>query len=113
VLEEHMRQKTSQEWFEILTDAGLLVGRVLDYESVLRDPQVKQNQPFVLTRRPSGAGALTPRAPYVLDDGAATEVKPPPILGADTVGVMTELGYSASELAELLQHGVVSSGDGS
>ncbi len=45
VLESRMRERTTQEWYEMLTEAGLLVGRVMDYDGVSRDPQVLREPP--------------------------------------------------------------------
>ncbi|HEY1916202.1 MAG TPA: hypothetical protein VGH27_11575 [Streptosporangiaceae bacterium] len=95
----------------MLTGAGLLVGRVLDYEGVGRDPQVLRNRPFVETTRPSGAGALTPRLPYVLDGQDPGPVTPPPPLGADSRAVLAELGVPEAEAESLIARGIVSSGE--
>lgn len=107
-LEVRLRERTTQEWFTILTDAGLLVGRVMDYGGIQDDPQVTQNRPFVMTTRPSGAAALTPRLPYVLDDQESATSLVPPALGAHTREVLTELGYGEAEVDSLIERNIVS-----
>jgi crotonobetainyl-CoA:carnitine CoA-transferase CaiB-like acyl-CoA transferase len=111
-LETRLRTRTTQEWFELLTESGLLVGRVMDYEGVARDPQVHRNQPFVHTTRPSGAAALTPRLPYVLDGQNPGVITPPPPLGAHTREVLAELGLPDSEADALIARGIATDGAG-
>jgi len=106
-LEVRLRTRTTQEWFKLLTEAGLLVGRVLDYEGVARDPQVAQNQPFVLTTRPSGNAALTPRLPFVLDDQDPGPVAAPPPLGGHSREVLAEIGFARVEVDSLIARGIV------
>jgi crotonobetainyl-CoA:carnitine CoA-transferase CaiB-like acyl-CoA transferase len=109
-LESRFRERTTQEWFEILNRDGLLVGRVLDYQQVARDPQVLVNRPFVMTTRPSGQAALTPRLPYVLDDQEPAEPIAPPALGAHTREVLAEMGFADAEVDSLIDHNVVTTG---
>jgi crotonobetainyl-CoA:carnitine CoA-transferase CaiB-like acyl-CoA transferase len=112
VLEGRLRERTSQEWFETLTEAGLLVGRVMDYDAVTRDPQVVENRPFVATTRPSGAAAMTPRLPFVLDDEEPGAVTPPPPLGANTREVLAEIGLGEAEVDSLIERNIVACGPG-
>jgi crotonobetainyl-CoA:carnitine CoA-transferase CaiB-like acyl-CoA transferase len=107
VLESRLRERTTEEWFEILSKDGLLVGRVMDYEGIAHDPQVLVNQPFVRTTRPSGATALTPRLPYVLDDEEPGEVTAPPALGAHTREVLVGVGLADAEIDALAERNVI------
>jgi crotonobetainyl-CoA:carnitine CoA-transferase CaiB-like acyl-CoA transferase len=95
------RGKTSAEWIEVLNKAGVPSGPIYKMNEVFSDPQVKHlgitrtvphkvlgdvevvGQPIELSRTPWSIRSATPEA------------------GEHTDAVLTELGYSAAEIAKL------------
>jgi formyl-CoA transferase len=101
------RQKSSAEWIEALNAAGVPCGPIYKMNEVFADPQVKHlgmtrvvphrvlgevevvGQPIELSRTPWSIRSATPEA------------------GEHTDDILSELGYSATEISELHQGKVV------
>jgi crotonobetainyl-CoA:carnitine CoA-transferase CaiB-like acyl-CoA transferase len=101
------RDRTSAEWIEMLNKAGVPSGPIYKMNEVFADPQVKHlgitrtvphkvlgdveviGQPIELSRTPWSVRSATPEA------------------GEHTDMVLTELGYSAAEIAKLREGKVV------
>lgn len=108
-LEETFRQYERDELVELLTDAGVPTGPRRDVaELVDEDPHVREREMLVdtynlWTDEPAEAIRLPIRTTDWLPDLEGR----PPELGEDTREVLAELGYSQSEIAELLERGAV------
>lgn len=109
-LEERLAERTTEEWFVTLNQAGLLAGRVREYPNVVADEQVRLNKPLAQTHRPSGVTALSPLLPYVLDGQHSYSSNALPSLADHTIEVLVELGYSATEIGSLADRGIVELG---
>jgi len=99
--------KTSQEWVELMTEAGVPCGPIHNVEQVFADPQVQHlgiaqdadtvpfgktqlvGQPVVLTRTPSQI------------------VRHPPERGEHTEEILAEFGYRPGEIADLQSRQIV------
>jgi crotonobetainyl-CoA:carnitine CoA-transferase CaiB-like acyl-CoA transferase len=100
-IDERTQTKSSAEWVELLNRAGVPCGPIYKMNEVFADPQVKHlgmtrvvphkvigdveviGQPIELSRTPWSIRSATPEA------------------GEHTDAVLTELGYSAEEIAAL------------
>jgi crotonobetainyl-CoA:carnitine CoA-transferase CaiB-like acyl-CoA transferase len=105
--------KSNEDWYVRLEAARIWHAPVQDYDGILNDPQVKHMQALVTVH---GAGKR--HAPVTLVnhpvryDGASASVGlPPQRLGAQTREVLTEIGCSDSEIAALIEQGVVAAND--
>ena len=98
--------RTRDEWAEVFSDTDACVAPVLSVVEAAKHPHVQArgsslSEGEVLApapvprfdRTPGGAGALAPE------------------VGADTVSVLTDVGYSGEEIAALLEAGLVDSND--
>lgn len=93
-------------WSKLLDDAGVPSGPVLLMSEVSTHPQVVHNQIF--PEVPGLDSVRTTRMPLRLSSADPdTGLTPPPGLGAQTRSVLTELGYSAGEIAQLADDGVI------
>jgi len=104
---EITKTRTSREWVDMLTEAGVPCGEIYKINEVFDDPQVQElgiasagdslpfgpthfvGQPVTLTRTPS------------------TIAQRPPERGEQTDEILLELGMSEAEIADLRAEGVV------
>ncbi len=105
--QEALGSETAQHWLERLTREGLPCAPVLTRTDMIRHPQVLENGIVVETEHPA-AGRLR-AAPGAARFSATPEpaLRPAPGLGEHTDEVLTELGYTADELAALRADGVL------
>jgi crotonobetainyl-CoA:carnitine CoA-transferase CaiB-like acyl-CoA transferase len=103
IITEAMRTRTKREVGDLLDKFGVPNGPVATLKDVLADPQVAANEMIVplyeqadQTEVPVvGVPIKLSRTPGSLDRGAAA-------LGEDTSAVLSDLGYSDSEIAALI-----------
>ena len=107
LVEAKLREKTSREWVEILSEADLPCGPILGLDEVFADPQVEA---LALTRRVvherEGEMALL-RHPVTFSETPTGVSEPPPVTGRHTREVLGELGYGESELEALEAAGAI------
>lgn len=96
-----MKTRTTAEWDEILTAAGVPCGPIYQIDETFADPQVRhlgigaeiETEPFGETRAVAQPVTLT-RTPSRLVRGA-------PSRGAETVEVLSGLGFSEADIEDL------------
>ena len=100
---------TNSEWMARMEPLKIWHAPVQDYGAICEDPQVRHMRSLL-----SVAGTGTTQAPItvvnhpVLYDGAAAEVRrPPQQLGAQTAEVLTELGFSDTEIRQLAEENII------
>jgi formyl-CoA transferase len=81
LLEEKLKQKPTGYWVDVLNAKGVPSGEILGLEAALTTPQVKS-------------------APGKVEN-------PPPRLSEHTEEILTQVGYSSTEVADLRKRGVV------
>ena len=90
-----------------LTKHGVWNAPVNDYVAVEADPQVRHNGAFMTLPGATGAPITLVAHPNRYD-GKAPDVRiPPQPLGAQTAEVLTELGYSETEIAGFARTGAI------
>jgi len=90
-----------------LTKHGVWNAPVNAYVAVEADPQVRHNGTFVTLPVATGAPITLVAHPNRYDGKAPDVRMPPQPLGAQTAEVLTELGYSATEIAGFARTGVI------
>ncbi|MDB5571509.1 MAG: CoA transferase [Hyphomicrobiales bacterium] len=108
-LETALGERSAREWSLALNAAGVPAGEVLTVPQALAHPQVEGRG---LVRRFSDAPGLdrelaVVRAGFRLASGDPTPRCPPPLLGADTDAILSEIGYEAAEIAAMRDAGVL------
>ncbi len=99
--------RTSAEWVEILTEAGVPCGPIYKIDEMFADPQVQHlGVAAPLKTEPFGdTHAL--RQPFELTRTPSTLVGSPPSRGQHTQEILEELGLSADDFAALQDKSVV------
>ncbi|MYF87980.1 MAG: CoA transferase [Boseongicola sp. SB0676_bin_33] len=104
---EIVKEKTSAEWVDLLTEAGVPCGPIYRIDEMFDDPQVRhldivqplETEPFGETRSLAKTFQLS-RTPSTLEAS-------PPTRGQHTVEILEELGVDAGDIAALQQQSVV------
>ena len=101
--------RTAQEWEDFFQPRHVPAGRVRRLEETLQDPHLSHRA--VLHHHAGapgvGGGFDVPLAAFKLAHGSASVQTPPPRMGQHTDSVLSELGYSAADIAGLRAKGVV------
>lgn len=100
-----LSKKTTEEWIELFDQAQIPAGRVLDYASVVADPQIRENGMVLEIDHPQAGAVRVQGMPFWINGNKPSGVGAPPSLGQDTVDVLTDLGLSSEEVERLSNHG--------
>ena len=94
-------------WQRRLSDAGVPVAEIRNFDAVVGDPQFASRSAFVTVDVPGRGRVQVVGSGYVAStDGPAPE-RPPPQLGEHTDEVLREIGYATDAIAELRERGVI------
>jgi crotonobetainyl-CoA:carnitine CoA-transferase CaiB-like acyl-CoA transferase len=102
-IEKALTARPAAEWSALMNKNGVPAGDVLDVPSVLEHPQVVERALLsTFDDVPNVDRAVSVvRSGFRLASGDPAPASPPPALGADTARLLTELGYSESEVEAL------------
>jgi crotonobetainyl-CoA:carnitine CoA-transferase CaiB-like acyl-CoA transferase len=102
------RQQPSAHWIELFEDAGIPCGPINSIDRVFADPQVQHLGIATPVTHPT-LGDLTLVASPLNIEGVSKAVRSAtPALAEHTDTIMAELGYSAEQIADLRQRGIIS-----
>jgi crotonobetainyl-CoA:carnitine CoA-transferase CaiB-like acyl-CoA transferase len=103
--------ETVAHWGQVLTAAGIPNSPINNLDDVLQMPHTKARN-IVLDYDDPVHGKQHGVAMPVVFNGAVRSVRmPPPALGASTLQVLADIGYSADEVQALVREGVVRSSE--
>ena len=99
--QEVLLTRTAEEWLRRLTAEGVPCAPVLTRSAMIDNPQVRANG-IVVEYEHESAGLLRQARPAARFSATPATIRHGgPALGADTGAVLSEIGYSASEIAAL------------
>ncbi|MFZ1793064.1 MAG: CoA transferase [Anaerolineae bacterium] len=100
-LERVFAQKNTADWMPILLKADVPASPINDVPTILNDPHILARGMVQEMAHPT-LGAVKVLGPVAkLSETPATLRIPPPTLGQDTAAILSELGYTAQDIAEL------------
>lgn len=100
VLEDALASKTTAEWIELMEAADLFAAPVNSMADAFADPAIAQTEMVVELATPAGPLKFL-GMPYKLDETPASIRTPPPLHGQHTDDVLSDAGFTASEILEL------------
>ena len=108
IITEAMRQKTTAEWVEELSQLGIPCGPVNTIAQAAEDPQVEARQMLIEVPHPHLGKVMVVNSPLRLSRTPGRAKGPEPDLGEHTAEVLRGLlGLDQEELHELRDQGVV------
>jgi crotonobetainyl-CoA:carnitine CoA-transferase CaiB-like acyl-CoA transferase len=106
-VQEILRQKTRDAWFEFFKDKNVCVGPVYTVEETFQDPQVKARNMIVDIEDPRYGTVRQAGIAIKLSDTPGNIRRVGPIVGEHTNEVLTALGYSDNDQQRLRQGKVI------
>lgn len=103
LLGDEFRRRPVSAWLQILSSAGLSVGRVNDIREALALPVVTERDLFVSPEQMHWTGGL-PLLRLPIDHDGTGISRPPPKLGEHTAEVLREAGIDEATIKRLSRH---------
>ena len=107
LLSPYFLQKNRREWMDLMEEAGIPAGPILDTGEMFADEQTRHRN-MVVEVNHSTAGKIETLGPAVkLSKSPASVRRAAPRLGEHRAEVLAEFGYNDAEIKELLHSGVI------
>ncbi len=110
VLGAYFRRRTTAHWCATLEAAGVPAGPVLDIQAMHADEQARARDMIVEIEHPVAGKTRGLGAPVKFHESAAFATSPAPALGQHTRAVLSDLGFSDSDIDGLISDGCVACG---
>jgi len=107
IVSERLRERSTAEWHELLTAAGVPAAPVADVADVAASEQTQALGLLQHVEHSTIPELRLPALPLSFDDERATHSSPPPLVGEHTAEILEEVDYSAEEIAALARDGVI------
>jgi formyl-CoA transferase len=108
LLAHMVKQRTKQEWIDLLEQAGVPCGPINKLDEVFDNPQVQARGMQVQLPHPTAGQVNLVRSPMKMSATPPRHDAPPPLLGQHTGEVLSQLlGRSEEDIAALRAKGVV------
>jgi crotonobetainyl-CoA:carnitine CoA-transferase CaiB-like acyl-CoA transferase len=106
-LEAATKEKDTDEWVEILLEAGFPAGPIYNYKEVFEDPHTAAREMMVEMDHPVEGAVKGLGIPVKLSETPGEIRRAAPLLGEHTEETLAELGYSKKEIADLRERSVI------
>jgi crotonobetainyl-CoA:carnitine CoA-transferase CaiB-like acyl-CoA transferase len=107
ILDEVFAAQPMQHWYEVFSRVHVTFGAVREPQDVISDPQLRLNNIIVPLQGAGGKLTSTISSPIQVRGVDKVTAKRAPEIGEHTEEVLTQLGFSTSEVNLLLASGVV------
>jgi len=107
IVRDIIQQRTTSEWLTALRKVGVPCGRINTVKEALTDPHLSERGMIVELEHPILGIIKSLATPVHLSETPLSYYRHPPTLGEHTNEVAAELGYSASQIEQLREEGVI------
>ncbi len=107
LLEAILEEKPASEWINIFNDYGIPAGPIHDTRSIWDDPHVKNHELKRVMERPERENATVIDHPIHYQTLTRTLSQPPEELGESTDSVLSEFGYSQTDIEQLREQEII------
>ncbi len=105
-LERTFDQMTTADLFNTLLKAGIPAAPINSIEEAASSPQIKAREMVFTLDSPYGKIPMT-GTPFKMSRTPGKISKAPPLLGEDTVSILTSIGYNSDQIADMLSKGII------
>lgn len=109
IVQERLIERPAADWLEILATKDVWAGPVQTFDDLVDDPQVEHNRLLETVRHPSGGDLRVVGVPMRFSETPGEIRSGPPAVGAHTVEVLSEAGFSEAEIRALRDDGLMGS----
>lgn len=106
-LEKVFVQKDTDEWMDILLEAGFPAGPIYNYKEVFEDPHTQAREMMAEVDHPVEGPVKVLGIPVKLSETPGEIRSPAPLLGEHTGETLAQLGYSKEKIEDFRERGVV------
>jgi crotonobetainyl-CoA:carnitine CoA-transferase CaiB-like acyl-CoA transferase len=106
IVEETLMQRESKYWLQKFSDLNVPSASILKVSDVVKLPQAHSREMIVELNHPVAGNVKIVGSPIAVN-GEKAEIKAPPLLGQNTIEVLTEIGVSEGRIQELESAGVI------
>ena len=99
--------RTTDDWVQVLNDAGIPAGPILDIQQMHADPQAHAREMVVGVEHPKAGKMKTLGAPVKFHGTPGGVKRAAPLLGQHSAEVLLEAGYSAEDIQQLTEAGAL------
>lgn len=110
IVEELLATRTTAEWLEIFEQADIPVSVLHTIEDLVNDPHLAHSEFFKVVRHPTEGWIRQTDVPVRFSKGDAGIRRLAPRLGEHSVEILTEFGFTPSEVAFLLENNITANG---
>ncbi len=107
---EGLKQKTTAEWMDLLEKADVPAGPAHTIETLLEDEHLADVGFFRRIDHPAEGTKIELNNPNRFSAGLREDQTPAPILGQDSVAILSELGYADGEIKAMVEAGATADG---
>ena len=102
-----LKARTTEEWLQVLDEAGVSCGPVLTLDEFYQHPQVKARAMDIEVQHPIAGSIHAIGFPVKYSITPGQVYRPAPVLGQHTFEMLESLGYSPEQCRQLESDGVV------
>jgi len=107
-LEQIIVTRSTSEWLDLMLAEDLWVAEVLEQSAVPNNEQVKHNHTFVEVNHPRAGKLTVTDIPFQMSRTPGSIRRPPPLIGEHGREILSELGYDAVAIEELIRKKTIS-----